>query len=111
MPRAAQIGAQVPDILADDELARLLQLDHGESLRALEAGLLPPSDRGRFWSRAAIAELAADPQALRARIPRPPLGARRCAVPCQVDVFRSKSVPGRTVVVDSPLLDICSLHM
>lgn len=77
--RAAQIAADLPDVLGDDELARLLQLNRGEWLRAQDAGLLPAADCGRFWSRASVAELAADAQALRARIPRPPLGARKCA--------------------------------
>lgn len=77
--RAEQIRAQIPELVAEDELQKRLGADWGQWRRAGEYHLIPARDACPYWTPAAVAGLLADPAAFLGSIPAQPLGARRCA--------------------------------
>lgn len=77
--RREQLLAAIPDDLTDSQLQRALGLDYGQWQRARQAGLVPGPDRSGYWTRDGVADLIADPEAVRAAIPPHPLGTVRAA--------------------------------
>jgi Exonuclease len=116
-----QILAGLPDDLDSSQLMEELGLDWGNWRRGRDAGLIPPPDRGEYWTRATADALAGRAAELRATIPAQPLGARRCAEllagltglpvePCDIEDL---AAAGLTTVVayykDWPVYDVAAL--
>lgn len=77
--RREEIIAAIPDDLSEDQLRTALGVDFGQWRRGRDAGLIPGPDRAGYWTRASVADLTADPEAVRARIPLAPWAAKRSA--------------------------------
>lgn len=119
--RRGDILAQLPDDLSCDQLMSELGLDYPGWRRACDAALIPPPDRGDYWTRPAADELVSRAGQLRGAVPPQPLGTRRCAEllakltglpaePCDVEDLAEA---GLTAVVDYykdwPLYDVAAL--